>query len=113
MRGFIDLLFHHEGRYFVVDWKSHDLGPDLEDYGPGELARAMKEGVYTFQALIYAVAVHRYLKLRLTGYTFDTHFGGIFYVFVRGVDPAGDSGICRIKPSEALLERVAAELIGG
>jgi exodeoxyribonuclease V beta subunit len=113
MRGFIDLLFHHEGRYFVVDWKSHDLGPVIEDYGPRELARAMKEGVYTFQALIYAVAAHRYLKLRLGGYRFDTHFGGIFYLFVRGMDPAGDHGICRVKPSEALLDRLAAELIDG
>lgn len=115
MRGYIDLLFQHNGRSFLVDWKSHDLGSSVEDYGPRSLARAMKEGYYTLQALIYAVAVHQYLKLRLRGYRYDTHFGGILYIFVRGVDPARgpDYGISRTRPSEALIERLSAELIGG
>jgi exodeoxyribonuclease V beta subunit len=113
MRGFMDLLFRFRGRYYLVDWKSNDLGPRIEDYGPRELGAAMKKGYYILQFLIYTVAVHQYLRLRLPDYRYDDHFGGVFYIFLRGVDPdrGANFGIFRERPSERLIQRLADELI--
>jgi exodeoxyribonuclease V beta subunit len=113
MRGFLDLLFRFRGRYYLVDWKSNDLGSRIEDYDREGMAAAMQKGYYVLQYLIYTVAVHRYLGLRLPGYRYEDHFGGVFYVFLRGVDPGrgSDFGIFRARPSEDLIRKLAAELI--
>jgi exodeoxyribonuclease V beta subunit len=88
LKGFIDLVFEHGGRYYIVDWKSNHLGQAPDAYGPAALARAMNVHGYHLQHLLYALALHRYLARRLAGYAFDVHFGGVLYVFVRGVRPA-------------------------
>jgi exodeoxyribonuclease V beta subunit len=115
MRGFMDLLFRYRGRYYLVDWKSNDLGKRVEDYGPVELGLAMQKGYYVLQYLIYTVAVHQFLKLRHRGYRYEDHFGGVFYIFLRGVDPSrgSDFGIYRARPSEDLVRDLAAVLIEG
>jgi exodeoxyribonuclease V beta subunit len=86
-KGFIDLVFEHQGRFFILDWKSNHLGNQPADYGHGPLATAMAEQGYHLQSLLYAVALDRYLRLRLPGYEPETHFGGVLYLFVRGVRP--------------------------
>jgi exodeoxyribonuclease V beta subunit len=88
LRGFIDLVYQHEGRFHVLDWKSNHLGWSAADYGAGPLRRAMDEQGYHLQYLLYTVALHRYLRQRLRGYDYDQHFGGVNYVFLRGVRPA-------------------------
>ena len=88
LRGFVDLVVEHAGRWYVVDYKSNWLGPAAHDYGPGALDKAMRDGGYTLQSLIYLVALHRYLSVRLAGYEYERHLGGAFYLFVRGIDPA-------------------------
>jgi exodeoxyribonuclease V beta subunit len=89
--GAIDLCFEHGGRYFVVDFKSNHLGETYADYRPERLAGAMEAGHYHLQAHLYAVAFERHLAARI-GPTYDpaTHFGGVLYLFVRGMHP--DSG---------------------
>ncbi len=87
LKGFIDLVFEHGGRYYVLDWKSNHLGYAPSDYGPAALQTAMTEHSYHLQYLLYALAVDRYLRHRVPGYRHDTHFGGVFYLFVRGVRP--------------------------
>jgi len=87
LRGFIDLVYEHQGRWHVLDWKSNHLGWSAADYGPQAVRRAMDEQGYHLQYLLYTVALHRYLKQRLRGYDYDTHFGGVSYLFVRGVRP--------------------------
>ena len=77
-------------RYLVMDFKSNTLPaagdlPAATDYGPGPLAAAMHHGNYVLQALLYQVALHRYLEWRLPGYRPSTHLGGSVYLFVRGM----------------------------
>ncbi len=93
LMGFVDLIFEQGGRYWVVDWKSNFLGPTVGDYHPAALAEAMAHHDYDLQYLLYCVALHRHLELRLPGYRFAEHFGGVRYLFVRGMDP--DTGVER------------------
>jgi exodeoxyribonuclease V beta subunit len=88
LKGFIDLVFEHRGQYFILDWKSNHLGYTAADYGYAPLARAMADHGYHLQYLLYSLALDRYLQLRVPGYDYDTHVGGVLYLFVRGVRPA-------------------------
>ena len=87
LKGFIDLVIEHNGRYFLIDWKSNHLGDRMADYGPEPLKRCMLEHRYHLQYLIYTLALDRYLRLRVKNYCYENHFGGVFYLFIRGVRP--------------------------
>jgi exodeoxyribonuclease V beta subunit len=112
LRGSIDMVFAHSGRYYLVDWKSNHLGYTVSDYGPAALELAMAENGYFLQLLLYALATTRYLRLRLPGYTHATHFGGVYYLFVRGIRPAwvlpggSPSGVYHHLPSAETLARL-------
>jgi len=114
LKGFIDLVFEHRGRYYVIDWKSNHLGYVPSDYGPAELQTAMTAHSYHLQYLLYALAVERYLKHRMPSYRHETHFGGVFYLFVRGVRPnwcnadGTPTGVFHNRPSAATLARLDA-----
>jgi exodeoxyribonuclease V beta subunit len=97
MRGFMDLVFQWRDRFYLVDWKSNFLGSRTEDYGPVALALAMKKECYNLQYTIYTLALDQYLRLRMPGYRYEKHFGGVYYIFLRGVDPkmGSDFGIYR------------------
>ena len=105
LRGYIDLVTEHTGRWYILDYKSNWLGPGPGDYGPEALATAMRAGGYTLQSLIYLVALHRYLSVRLPGYEYERHVGGAFYLFVRGIDPAAgmDRGVHFDRPTAECL----------
>jgi exodeoxyribonuclease V beta subunit len=113
MKGFVDMVFQFEGRFYLVDWKSNSLGSRIEDYGQEALAEIMKEAFYILQYHIYATALNQYLHVRLPAYNYETHFGGIYYIFLRGVDPdrGPDFGIFRDRPSEKLINELCATLI--
>ena len=112
LNGFIDLVFEHEGRFYVLDWKSNVLGTNREDYGPAPVATAMAEHGYHWQYLLYTVALHRFLSLRLPGYDYDRHMGGALYLFIRGVRPpwrnedGTPSGVFFDKPDRSLIEAI-------
>ena len=114
MKGFMDMVFRFEDRYYLVDWKSNFLGPGVEDYGPENLGRAMDENFYTLQYHLYTIALHQYLKLRVPEYNYQSHFGGVFYVFLRGVEPekGPDFGIYRDRVPAHLVDELTRELIG-
>jgi exodeoxyribonuclease V beta subunit len=115
LRGFIDLVFSHEGRFFIVDYKSNHLGSQPEDYAQDALARAMVEHHYYLQYHLYSVALHRHLRLRVAGYDYETHFGGVYYLFLRGMAPEHPAG-CGVffdRPSLALIEALDALLESG
>jgi exodeoxyribonuclease V beta subunit len=86
MRGFIDMVFRHEERYYLVDWKSNHLGDGYESYHALRLVTPMQEELYSLQYHIYTLALHQYLRRRLPAYRYERHFGGVAYVFLRGVD---------------------------
>jgi len=118
IKGFIDMIVEHDGRYWIIDWKSNHLGDAVSDYAAAPLAVAMSEHAYHLQALIYVVALHRYLRARLAGYAYDTHIGGYLYLFVRGVRPDwrdGESpaGVHRGRPSRELVEALDRLMSGG
>ncbi len=114
LKGYIDVVFEQDRRYYVLDWKSNHLGFTPADYGPAALRRAMAEHGYHLQYLLYALAVDRYLKHRLPGYRHDAHFGGVFYLFVRGMRPdwvnadGTPAGVFHHRPSAATLARLDA-----
>jgi len=106
MRGFIDLIFEHNGQYFLVDYKSNRLGNHLKDYAPDKLPLAMEEHQYFLQYHIYCVALHRYLEQRLQNYDYEKHFGGVFYLFLRGMHPDyPHNGIFYDKPDAHFIEQ--------
>ncbi|MGY0612934.1 UvrD-helicase domain-containing protein [Luteimonas sp. A501] len=83
MTGLIDLTYVHDGRWYVLDYKSNRL----PGYGPAQLEEAMAHSEYDLQALIYTLALHRWLRFRLgDGYDYARDFGGARYVFCRGLD---------------------------
>ena len=105
LMGFIDLIFEQGGRFWIVDYKSNFLGETVGDYHPAALAQAIAQHDYDLQYLVYCVALHRHLELRLPGYVFAEHFGGVRYLFVRGMTPAtgAERGVFVDEPSEALV----------
>lgn len=93
MKGFIDLIFHHEGRYYILDWKTNFLGDQAADYHVRHLQEYMVDHSFILQYIIYTVALHRMLLLKLEDYDFRTHFGGIFYFFLRGIQKEAEPDI--------------------
>jgi exodeoxyribonuclease V beta subunit len=83
--GFVDLVFEHEGRYYVADYKSNHLGDRREDYAHASLDKAVQFHHYDAQAALYLLALHRYLQTVLPGYTPQQHIGGVCLLFLRGM----------------------------
>ena len=115
MKGFIDLIFEHDGKFYLVDWKSNYLGPTFESYKDKSLVEAMHEHLYTFQYHLYTLALYQYLKQHKPDFNYSSDFGGVFYIFLRGT---GDSqnpanGIYQGYPSLELIERMGRALIPG
>lgn len=125
LKGFIDLVFEHEGRYYIVDWKSNFLAGEAlsecselsdfigKNYAREALEKAMNQHSYGLQYLLYCVALHRLLKLRLgKEYCYETHMGGVFYLFLRGVreamkDEQGNPlGVWYDRPPEQLIKEL-------
>lgn len=100
MNGKIDLFFEHQSKYYILDWKSNYLGSSVSDYAAEKVNEAMTENNYHLQYLIYSFAVKKYLESRL-GSTFDYQrdFGGVIYLFVRGMRAGQNTGIFYAKPS--------------
>jgi exodeoxyribonuclease V beta subunit len=113
MRGFMDLVFRWHDRYYLVDWKSNFLGGRIEKYNQPSLALEMEKEFYFLQYTIYTLALDQYLRLRLPDYHYETHFGAVYYIFLRGVDPemGPDYGIYRDRPAPNLIAALNKELI--
>jgi exodeoxyribonuclease V beta subunit len=105
IKGFIDLVFEAQGRYYLADYKSNWLGMDYSDYHSQALCDAMVSHHYTLQYVLYTLAVHRYLRLRIPDYDYERHFGGVFYLFLRGMwaQDAQRLGIVAERPSAAFI----------
>lgn len=108
LTGIIDLVYRHEGRWYLADWKSNRLRPELPA-GPDGLALAVAESGYELQMLLYSVALDRWLAQRLPGYERERHFGGLRWLYLRALDAAG-GGIYAPALSTALLEAAAARI---
>jgi exodeoxyribonuclease V beta subunit len=115
MTGLVDLTYQHDGRWYVLDYKSNRL----PRYDAGALEEAMQHSEYDLQALVYTLALHRWLRFRLgDGYDYERDFGGHRYVFSRGIDldaPADGTtaGVHARRFDPALIHALDALFAGG
>ena len=103
VRGSIDLVFRHNGKYYIVDYKSNFLGSSLADYNENALKKEMLHSHYDWQYLIYTLALHRYLQSVVPDYDYARDFGGVFYLFLRGMNGEPESGVFYDCPSVELI----------
>jgi exodeoxyribonuclease V beta subunit len=104
-KGFIDLTFEHEGRYYVADYKSNWLGVDDAAYTEQAMEQSILDNRYDLQYVLYLLALHRQLKARLVDYDYDRHVGGALYLFLRGTR-AASQGVYFARPPRELIERL-------
>ena len=107
LTGFMDVVFQHEGRYYVLDYKSNKL----PGYAPADLAQSLLAHRYDVQFSLYLLALHRLLQARLPGYDYETHMGGAVYLFARGIDQVG-AGVFTHRPAQAMVEAMDAAFKG-
>ena len=111
VKGFIDLTFEHQGRYYVADYKSNWLGSNDQAYDAEAMAETMLDKRYDLQLCLYLLALHRQLKLRLAGYDYEQHMGGAVYLFVRG-HQAPTHGAHFERPPRQLIEQLDQLFMG-
>jgi len=114
LRGFIDMVFRFNGRFYIIDWKSNYLGGSVDNYSQTDIQISMEEHYYILQYYIYTVSLHQYLSMRMPGYNYKKDFGGVYYIFFRGIDPGyGPSyGIYRDLPSPDFITDLSKYMIG-
>ena len=125
LTGSIDAVLRADGRYVIVDYKTNRLGvPEIPlsawDYRPAAMADAMLQAHYPLQALLYEVALHRFLRWRVADYAPDRHLGGVLYLFLRGMcgpgvvmDDGAVPGVFAWAPPAALVVASSEVLAGG
>ena len=113
MSGKIDLVFRAGGRFHVLDYKGNWLGERLADYAGERLTAAMDHSQYRFQALLYTLALDRYLRQRLAdAYVREQQLGECVYVFLRAAGLAPGAGVWRQRFAADLIEHAQAALAG-
>ena len=115
MKGYVDLVFRNSGRFNILDWKSNRLGTDISAYRMAGMEEAMLQHLYHLQYLIYTVAVDAWLQKRVHGYDYESHFGEVFYVFLRGFggDPEANTGVYRRRPRLSTIRALQDCLMKG
>jgi len=108
LRGYVDLVFEHEGRFYVADYKSNRLGPRMDDYALARMTDEMARHQYFLQYHLYVLALHRHLKQRIASYDYERHMGGVFYLFLRGMAPEHPigRGVFFDRPTAALIDEL-------
>jgi len=113
LQGQMDLAFRVRGTWFLVDYKSSNLGPELQDYAPPRLAEEMISSHYVLQYHLYTVALVQYLRSRIPGFDEERDFGGVFYLFLRGLNGRDAStGVFVDRPPAALMAALGSCLAG-
>ncbi len=110
-KGFMDLVFEYQGRYYVADYKSNYLAADVAEYHPEALAADIAKHRYDLQYVLYLLALHRQLRARLPDYDYDRHIGGAVYLYLRGWDGEGH-GVHVERPPRQLIEALDALFAG-
>ncbi|HUN55286.1 MAG TPA: exodeoxyribonuclease V subunit beta [Smithella sp.] len=108
LKGFIDMVFEYENRFYLLDWKSNYLGAGFADYSPDLLKSYMSKSSYVLQYLIYVVALDKYLQTKIKNYSYENNFGGVYYIFLRGIssNAAENNGVYFDRPDLALFKQL-------
>jgi exodeoxyribonuclease V beta subunit len=110
LKGFVDLVFEDEGQWYVVDYKSNYLGDRFSNYRNTRLPEAMRRHHYVLQYHLYVVALQRYLRYRILDYDYERHFGGVYYLFIKGMSQrtGPNCGIFHDRPRRELIDGIDA-----
>ena len=100
----VDLIFRADGKHYVLDWKSNKLNGRPDGFGKVKLEEEMLDHHYVLQYHLYVVATHRFLRSRLPDYSYGSHFGGVYYLFTRGMKIGSQSGVFHDLPDLAVIE---------
>ena len=113
MKGYIDLVFRKSDKFYLVDWKSNYLGNNIEDYSKDSIDEIMNRDLYVLQYHLYLIALHQYLRLHISEYSYESDFGGVFYIFLRGMDSSRGPkfGVYKDLPSQDLIYALGREMI--
>ena len=112
LMGFADLIFEHDGRFWLIDYKSNDLGLEEDAYSVENIQRHVVKHRYDLQMAIYLVALHRVLKSRLgSRYVVSEHLGGAILWYLRGID-SPSQGVCSIPASSEMIEALDGSILG-
>ncbi len=112
VKGFIDLIFKYDDKYYIVDWKTNYLGSSIEEYNNENISKVIVEEYYFLQYYFYTLALHKYLSINLKDYSYSSHFGGIFYIFTRGINSTNNNGIYFDSPDTEIIMKLNNLLIG-
>lgn len=111
LKGYLDLLFRHDGFYYVVDWKSNRLEGHAADFNEEGVQEEMAKHHYFLQYLLYSAVLHKFLRETMgPAYSWEKNFGGVFYYFLRGVAAGAEAPVFHDRPSERLLDRLCQAL---
>ena len=101
--GIIDLIFEVDGRYYLLDWKTNIDREHNDVFSSGTVLKKMYRSAYLLQAAIYSLAVDRWLNSTLTGYDYQKHFGGYYYLFMRGINQKNNNGVFFDRPTPEFI----------
>ena len=104
LTGKIDLVFRHDRRFYILDWKSNRLNGETDGFGQAAIEEEMFSHHYTLQYHIYILALHLHLRARVEAYSYDEHFGGVYYLFTRGIRACSNQGIFQERPSFEVIK---------
>jgi exodeoxyribonuclease V beta subunit len=112
LQGFIDLVFTHNDRFYILDWKSNHLGMKTSDYNQDTMHESMCRSAYILQYHLYTLALDRLLKVRLPGYSYEKNFGGVLYLYLRGIPADTDmNGIYAGRPTQEFIRRAGEAML--
>ncbi|QJC33867.1 exodeoxyribonuclease V subunit beta [Enterobacteriaceae endosymbiont of Donacia provostii] len=106
LSGIIDLIFIWKKKFYILDYKSSWLGKTCKDYKIKNIEKDIYLNYYNIQYQFYTLALHKYLKYRIKNYDYDKHFGGIIYLYIRGINLKNNNGIWEIKPTSQLINKL-------
>ncbi|MGS2721573.1 exodeoxyribonuclease V subunit beta [Paraglaciecola aestuariivivens] len=113
IKGFVDLMFEYDGKFYVADYKSNHLGEDYDSYHLAAMEEVMSAHDYHLQAILYTLALHRWLKHKLPNYAYQTHIGGAYYLFLRGMSQSKPgNGVYFVLPEQSMIEALDALFAG-
>ena len=110
--GIIDLVFMHNDKYYIADWKSNCLGDDSGSYHEQNIIAAMQEHDYFLQYYLYTLGLYVFLSASLPGFDYDRDFGGVYYFFIRGMSKEYPGrGVFFDRPAKNMIEELCSALL--